>query len=573
VLIAVSLFELTAFAQGPNTETPQQLILPWTDAEISKRAAACYDESVKLYPEIADEIAKYEKAVAGGKAKSLNLLAAGATRAKLGDAERYARRLTFWGEPAGLDLALRYRDLTMRWDRMWPTIVDAQKDAISRGYTKLMKDCDGRRKLLKGFEKLLADGKAEDAEKKYDTVYFGLHRMACWYEVQRREGPMKAFDIMREQIREAVDQVHQQEADETIAKLREELRPDFADLPKRTGEAAQALQTAATVTFGKGESDGPKVFIAAARQWYMLHRDMLRLVALTWADFGAHKASWPKEPAIEEYPKFCEQMTASLNAVILADAARAQAADAAQLHADYVKGIADMASILRDDTLLPKFADALDQLAEKSPELAADTKAYRGATDDWLRWRAKAAASAAATRRGQSLPLPQKVVQNPTLQGPGPQLLEEVAAELNEKEAFAGATYLVPTKSASPTSSLLEGCYVRVLAPELVQDATLAADLLTSDDHAPLSLTAAHALACNKRGNVAEAGGTISKITLAGLVPLFALDSDDRKALVTMGELPPGADGMQEKPMHFLRAAIELKPKWVRGEYFFRALE
>jgi hypothetical protein len=436
-----------------------------------------------------------------------------------------------------------------------------------------MRDCDAKRKLLKGFEKLLADGKAEDAEKKYDTLYFGLHRMACWYEVQRREGPMRAFDILREQIREAVDQVHQQEADETIAKLREELRPDFAELPKSTNEAAQALQTAATVAFGKGESDGPKVFIAAARQWYMLHRNMLRLVALTWADLGEHEASWPKEPAIEEYPKFCDQMATALNAVILADAARAQAADAARLHADYVMGIADMASILRDDTLLPKFADALDQLAEKSPELAADIKAYRGATEDWLRWRARAAASAAAARHGQALPLPQKVVQDPSLDKPGPQLLEEIATELNEKEAFAAATYLVPTKTASPTSSLLEGCYVRVLAPELIQDDTLAADLLTSDDHAPLSLKAAQALACNKRGNLAEAGGTISKITLAGLVPLFALDSDDRKALVSMGELPQGATGMQEKPLHFLRAAIDLKPKWVRGEYFFRSLE
>jgi hypothetical protein len=119
----------------------------------------------------------------------------------------------------------------------------------------------------------------------------------------------------------------------------------------------------------------------------------------------------------------------------------------------------------------------------------------------------------------------------------------------------------------------LGGCYVHVLAPELMQDETLAGDLLTSEEHAPLSLKAAHALASNKRGNLAEVGGTITKITLAGLVPLFALDSDDRKALVTMGQLPPGAAGMQEKPMHFVRAAIEIKPQWVRGEYFFGKLE
>jgi hypothetical protein len=313
--------------------------------------------------------------------------------------------------------------------------------------------------------------------------------------------------------------------------------------------------------------------MTAARQWYAIHRDMLRLVGLTWADWGPQDPSAPSEPALAQYAPFCQQMTKSLQAVIDADTARASADEVAELHAAYVEGIAEMLSITRDDAMVEQFAASLDRLAEKSPQLAAQVRSYRGATDDWLRWRRKAAENAAAARRGKATELPTPMVRDPLLHKPGPLLLTEIAAELANKTATATVAYLVPGKTPQPTSNLLQGCYVQVRTTTPVQDETLAADLLATDDLPPLSLQAAHALAANKRGNLAEAEGAVAKITLVGMVPLFVIDSDEHKAIAGMGALPPLANGTPERALRYVRAAIEIEPAWVRSDYFFKSMD
>jgi hypothetical protein len=57
------------------------------------------------------------------------------------------------------------------------------------------------------------------------------------------------------------------------------------------------------------------------------------------------------------------------------------------------------------------------------------------------------------------------------------------------------------------------------------------------------------------------------------MTPLFVIDSDDRKALTPMGVLPPMPSGTDVRPISYVRAAIELQPAWVRGDYFFKSLE
>ena len=566
-LVTVLLTSSASFAAGPSDKSPQTLLAPWTDESVSSKAVERYTNAADLYASCLEEVDKYEAAVAGGKAKSLDLFKAGTTKAKLVDVEEGGRLLVEWGEPAGYDLILRFANLDRRVDKVTHAILVAQTKKVQSLLPAFQKACKKQEKIIAQTRKLIDEGKLDAAEKTFRRPHRVLSAMALWYNYDQRIAAMKEFDLTHNDLTSAVSKANKEDAQKTIVALRDKTRPDLSKLPQDVQAAAKGLASAGEVDFGGKQLNGPKVFMAAAKEWHSLERAALRTAALNWAVFRQNGASPLVDPVVKSYADFREAMIDGFKALVTADAARATEADAAELHAAYVKNIADIASATRDDKLIKGVSESLSKLADKSAILAADTAAYRGATGDWLRWRSRAAETAAKAAGTPATQLPS--IEVTRLEQEAPLVVSQVGEELLGKAILATGGLLVTAKEGKPTGGLIRHTFVRVVAtPQPIQE-TLEAELLVSNELTPLTVEAAQALAEAKRGVLVEAGGKITGIELAGLVPFFASKSPDQNAIAPVGALPELVNLGFDIPAKYLLIAADMQPDWVRGRYFF----
>lgn len=560
-----------ASAAGPSSKNPQMLLSPWTDESVSKRPVEYYAAAVAIYEQVSTDVERYEAAAKGGKVKSLNLIKVGMTRALISDLEQYGIRLVGWGEPSGQDLVYRALDLDQRLAKIGNELRPLYLDQINKGLVALQNRSKQQQKLLKVVRKLMDDGKLDAAEKKYQGEYRKLAAMAFWYEYQQRLAPMKVYDEVYSTLNTAIQNENKKEARKVIAELCDRTRPDLKKLPAEVAKAAASLGMAAEVEFDGKTLSGPKVFMTAAKEWYGLHRATLRTIGMHWAMADRDSGLPPIDEVVASYATFHGEMLKSLASVIQADAGRAGEADAAQLYTAYVKGIADITSVSRDEELIKTFEGPLETLAGKAPLLAGDRTSYQGATGDWLRWRRRSAESAAGGKRPKAteVSLPLRGAGDPKLTIPATQLVVRLGEEAVGKEVAVAAEFLSVAKSGKPTSGYLEWMFCRALLDSVPTDPSLETDLLASEDKPALTLAAARALANLKRGTLLEVGGKLADVELIGMIPFYAVDSDDRKAVVTIGALPKIATEGYDYPAKYLHFIAEVEPTWVRGEYFF----
>ena len=568
-LVTVLLTSIASFAAGPTDKSPQTLLAPWTDESVSPKLVERYTNAAEFYASCLEEVDKYEAAVARGKAKSLDLQKAGTTKAKLADAGEYARLLAEWGEPVGHDLIMRTSNLDRRLEKVHLAMVEAQTKRIQSLLPAFDKACKKYEKIIVQTRKLIEEGKLDAAEKTFRGPHRGLFALAWWYEYNQRIGPMKAYDVTHESLQNAIFKTNKEHSQTTIAALRDKTRPDMSKLPQAVQAAAKGLASAAEVNFGGKQLNGPKVFMAAAKEWHSLERATLRTIALNWAVFRRNAETPVTDPVVKSYAVFRTAMIDGFKALVAADAARATEAEAAILHAAYVKNIADVASATRDDELIKSVAESLSTLADKSASLAADTTAYRGATTDWLRWRNRAAQTAAKAAGASAEKLTVPSTEAPRLDRDAPAVVAQVGDELLGKTILATGGLLVTAKDGKPTGGLIKHVFVRaVAAPQPIQQ-TLEAELLVSKEFAPMTVEAAQVLAEAKRGALVEAGGKITGIELLGIVPFFAAKGPDQSAVAPVGALPELVNSGFDVPSQYLLIAAEMDPEWIRGRCFF----
>ena len=561
-----TLFGSPSLAEGPSDKNPQMLLMPWSDESVSPKAVEWYSEAAALYAKTSQEVDKFEAAFKGGKVKSLGVPAVGMTVAKLSDLEQYAQRLAAWGEPAGHDLVLRTRKLNGRLGKVQTEMLNVFNSQIRDYLPKFQARCKKKEQLPAQIQKMVSAGHLDAAEKKYQKEYRELNAIACWYRWEDRRGAMKPFDDAQANLCEAIRAANEKDAVKTIIELRDKTRPDLTKLPAALQSAAKNLSSAATIEFGDKQLNGPKTLMAAAKEWHSLQRATLRTLALQ----GALNRRAPADvhgDVIKSYADFRKGTINGLAALIDADAARASETEAKELYLAYLKNIADIAAATRDDELIESFSAPLQKLADKSPALAADAGAYRAATDDWLRWRGRAAQSAVKGTGTSTSQLPANL--GTRLDEEAPVIVGRVTEAMLDKPAVVGGGLLVAAKDGKPTSSLTHQIFARSLAvpPEVTQQ--LEQELLASAEHPPLSLTAARALTEARRGALAEVGGKVTSIELVGMIPFFAIASPDQRAVAPLGALPQGIDS----PPQQLLIAADIDPDWVRGRCFFVKLK
>jgi hypothetical protein len=89
-------------------------------------------------------------------------------------------------------------------------------------------------------------------------------------------------------------------------------------------------------------------------------------------------------------------------------------------------------------------------------------------------------------------------------------------------------------------------------------------DLLIDQQHPPLTLKTALAVALTRVGDYESVGGIINEVTLEGAVSRFATLPVAAGCLIPVGEAQPGIDSLSN-----LVLRLDVEPKWLQHKYFF----
>ncbi|HTN74783.1 MAG TPA: hypothetical protein VL096_06030, partial [Pirellulaceae bacterium] len=290
-----------------------------------------------------------------------------------------------------------------------------------------------------------------------------------------------------------------------------------------------------------------------------------------------------------DYQKFTTDVSPALAALIQADTARVNASGAAALYTAYLPAVADLIDHAAGSPVEAALSKTLDSLVNKSPELAANVKAYRAVTDETLRWRARIASEQAQAKAAQLPTLASAAVAAFTttkdapgfwpaetartdkarMQSPVGNVLTLLAPQAIGKPASVTAISSLGGTSSAGIARFHERIYARVplpmekFAPEV---AALQAALFATETAPPLTLVATQALRGAQRGDVVQAGGTISGVYVEGHIARFAALKDAAALIVPLGSLPPTHPDYDQVDQVVLR--FDLQPTWLQQRYF-----
>lgn len=561
----------TAKAQGPSATAPDGVLATWADATDAPQATELYTLAAKLYEEIEKEVAGYEEAIEAKNVKRLKPLPVGKSYAMNLHLTRIAERLSAWGEPAGYDLTYRSQSLERRLNAIRDAMSVPYAAAIQKALPAFKARAQKYKPVINEAEKLFAAEKPAEAEERLLPKYLELMAMAYWYEGKVVYGDLLPYGTIDGKLLHALTQANTKLADETIVKLRDNAAPDFTKLPAALEAAAAALKSAPTADFAGKSLTGPEIFLATVKQWRKLHEGYLHATALNMALDTKQDAGTKITQLTTDAKALHTQVATGLQSLIDADATRATADEAAELHARYVDYVAKLAWVSRNEDILGGFEQALERLADKSPTLQADRIAYRGATTDLLRWRNRAAETLAKAQRAKSSALSVASVLpiqvSPTL----PEVIAKLAETLLKKDVYFAGAFLSVGKTPM-TSGVGKSTLVRVKQPVLEVVTTLKDDLLVTDSLPPLTVAAARALRGAEHGAILECGGTITNVELIGAIPLLAADSPLRDSAISLGEPVPAELFSNPKPPLQVILVTEITPQWVRGDGYFSAV-
>ncbi len=351
----------------------------------------------------------------------------------------------------------------------------------------------------------------------------------------------------------------EQEARDAIDRYRDQQMPNYAELLAQVGAATAALSAGRKFEDSDQKLDGPQALELFLGRWQELHFKASRVRAMdsVLANLSDNVST------IEPYRKFERELVSALVKLIDADSTALKAKYVAGRYAAYVHALAPTLALATDDSFTHQFQAPLDDLAEKSPPLAAELDTYRRATSDMLRWRARLAAAQRARVEPRE---PIAISFQEVLTTSAPEIIRSVSPELVGKLSV-GQDLIGTPASAQAVSAVNKNCsyYVVPLDSRLqAASAALCAALLCPDSTEPLNLETAIALVRSERGDLVAVGGPVKRIELESFVPLWA--HADAWGLARLDRQP-------ETAADPTRLKIELEPRWYYQTYAFVELD
>jgi hypothetical protein len=504
--------------------------------------------------------------------------------------DRIGDRLAVLGEGAGVDFKSRSYELN---DDIRPVIsayraLPGVPAIISKNLSLLQKKTDEKLGLIPKAENLAKQNRWDDLETLVYAAVDELEVMGTWYDTDQRKRSIWRFRSAAAPLLRQCDEARKNAVQEALTQARSQQSPQFDALLGEIRKATAALKTAGTVDVGGQPLTGPALLRLFAQRWTDAQAAALRCQGLTWII----EASSPEFTALAQtHAKFSQDVVPALADLIAADVAHVTAENARARYVEYLRVLGPIVSLTADDKLAEAVGPRLAEVASKSPELAAEVEAYRKATSQLLRWRARTAAAYAKARQLQFPPVEQQflaaVKDSPEGKGlvsekdpstaeaalPGnvsaPTIMERASKKLVGQPALVARLVGLPTAAKMACSRYGERTYSRVALPSPPLDAQFAGlrgDLMV-DKGPPLTLEAAAAIMLTQRGDLEAVGGEIKGAYLEPLVWRFAALPPILQTLLPLGATL--AERQDTPWTHQVVMRFDVGPKWVQSKYYF----
>ncbi|HEV3006580.1 MAG TPA: hypothetical protein VGX78_19070, partial [Pirellulales bacterium] len=468
---------------------------------------------------------------------------------------------------------------------------DEVKKSLPGTQPKWLNKADGLRKQIPKAENLAKEKKWDAAATVLYDCLDALTTQGVWYGQDLESNGLNPFRIPLNPIeKELFLTLHDQAANERRAALQSELL-NFEAAQREIDAAVQAVAAAGKGSFDGQELAGPALLLAMGGRWKQLQMGAYR----TRSHAEALEQLVPEGTAIwtkleQDHERFTGAMLQACARLIEADAGRASPAEVAALHRAYVEALVELVLLDRSRALASGVAPALDKLAQKSPEFAAELKAYSAATSELLRWRGRAADAQADGRRKEfpesiakyeeivlgnfgdpANTTPRKVNRegvknNFAFEQFAPNLVEWASPKVvGQTATFA---HLVPSPSGGLVGMYENRHYGRVSTAVDLSDivAELRRCLFVDGQLSPPTLEASLALASAQRGECLQLGGEILAFELEAFMSRFTNLSDADWGFAALGSM---ARESHDAPPRQLLVAFDVKPVWAQHAYGF----
>ncbi|MFO0868010.1 MAG: hypothetical protein U0935_03605 [Pirellulales bacterium] len=523
---------------------------------------------------------------------------------------RLALQLQLLGEPAGLDFALRADVMAPQISRVAQAYAGTPEGAafLTKVRAFLARTQPERANLLKRVVELATRNQWQEAETTFHTALDKIHAMTVFLSPDEQKPIHEPFYDLSAKITQGMNAVRIKESDAIFAERRKALAPDLKELPQQCAAVAQGLATSPTVDFQGQMLTGPQAVAALLASAQQLHVRLLKYHALSLAlqgraAGGGYTGMVPMgstggvtaDPLVQQYVnEFPAALSAGLSKVVAADTARVAEADVAALYTAYVEAVALFSMRTGNSPVATALHTSLQQLAAKSPAVAANVTAYDEATTELLRWRNRVAASQARARLSShpTVETPFRPAftskelylglfdatmpdfQEPRLLAAAPDILLPAVEKVVGQKATIGEWRGIGTgkNTASVLESRTYGTMKGVRGSVEPALAALRADLFLADDAPPLTLAAAAAVQSAEVGDWDQCGGTIQGLHLEAFITRLATLPDPVWQLVPWGAAPPATRRVETVNVSILPQVIvrfEMSPEWVQHRFFF----
>ncbi len=497
--------------------------------------------------------------------------------------ERFARRLVYHAEPAGFDFKRRAASLHQRTEALVEAYrrLPGVKQQLKRSYPALKLQSHELAKKLPAIEAMMAKTHWQRAERELDEIFDRLAASAVWYSGSMKRAIIEPFDAVRATVEAEMINRRGQKARSGLAVLRHEATPNFATPLQTFRQATAKLES--------GENVGPRVVQDLARQWRALQRQVIRCEGIDHARGIQSSESTPSEldKLLAAYDAFCGQAVDAIVQRVQQDADELPEERLRQAYIEYLTAIAGLQRMLADDALREAIARPLERFLQRSPELAAEVRAYQRTTHELLAKRRQAAERQAHAYAGKGRSVAVRLLEASRSGLHTTGLVSRVAPSMAQaalvstlpqavrqlRQGMVGKNVTVTNlrggaldTGAKVASLYQERIYVRLtLPPEWEQEtARLKQELLS---RVPLTLEAAQALETARQGDLVAASGSVRSVEVQPVVQFLARFDFVQSMAVPLGPLQP--DPRMVRPLNQVMIHLEIDPAWVHHKYFY----
>lgn len=513
---------------------------------------------------------------------------------------RIAERISEWNETAGVDYRLRASWFLRSHNRLFlsymSTPLGLQETAKVR--STYQRNNPRRDQSLKMLSQLVRQENWEAA----DTL---LNESEDWAESfmvfcdAERTAFMTPYVEAARQIRPPALSKRLEEVRVELVRFRDQQTVDSAQWVSYAAASTSGIRSTGRFSENGQDLTGPQLIHRLMDQWQILQLSTLRRRAAEWALERVGKDTLAdasvqevKDMAHEQYLAGAKLVVQALCKVIEADAERANSDEVPSLYFAYLEALSPWVGRTCDRMLLEPATVALAKLSQKNPAFDAECLGYRRATDEVIRWRARAAESL-ATRKATEFPVAADKLRSaatssadrdglffpppypdrvPSLLASAPKVLSDIVPNLLAQKVTV--QNVVAYDAMKAIGRYERGNYAVISLPGPVRSEidALRLDLLATAERPPLSLLAASAILSAETGCYDAVGGTIRSIYLDSHLTRFAtlthIPAYD--VLTSLGALPADPYFANRVPEVVVRFTIQ--PVWLRHQCFLVAV-